>query len=324
MEKTRIGIVGYGNLGRGVEASITQNEDLELVAAVSRRKDIEVITPNIPVYTVHEAKNLVGKVDVLMLCGGSATDLPVQSPLFAENFCIVDSFDNHSKINHHFKKVDEVAKKHNTTAVISVGWDPGMFSVNRLYSNCILPKGQNYTFWGKGISQGHSDAIRRVEGVADARQYTVPVDDAMEAVRSGKNPSLTTRDKHLRDCYVVAKEGYDKEKIKQEIINMPAYFADYNTTVTFITHEELKEKHSGMPHGGFVIRSGDTQNAKHIVEYSIKLDSNPEFTASVMTAYARAAHKLYKEGKYGCFTAFDIPPAMLSPKTPEEMRAEML
>ena len=327
--KTRIGIYGYGNLGRGVEAAIRQNEDLELVAVFTRRdpKTLKINTAGIPVLHVDEVANMVGKIDVMILCGGSATDLPVQTPALAKYFNVVDSFDNHSKIPEHFSNVDDAAKRGGNVALISVGWDPGMFSLNRLLGNCILPDGKDYTFWGKGVSQGHSDAIRRIEGVADAKQYTIPVESALEAVRSGKNPELTTREKHTRECFVVAKEGADLARIANEIKTMPAYFADYDTTVHFITAEELKRDHAGIPHGGFVIRSGRTGfdlSHRHIIEYSLKLDSNPEFTSSVIVAYARAAHRLAREGQSGCKTVFDVPPAYLSPKSDEELRRTML
>ncbi len=324
MNKIRIAIAGYGNLGRGVENSIKQNPDMELVAVVSRRSDIQIDTKGIPVVPVGDIKTLKDQVDVLVLCGGSATDLPQQTPEFTQWFNTVDSYDNHSKIPEHFSAVDAVAKENGKVSVISVGWDPGMFSVNRLYSECILPSGSHYTFWGRGVSQGHSDAIRRVEGVLDARQYTVPVPNAIEAVRSGSNPTLSTREKHTRECYVVAAPGADLKKIESEIVSMPAYFADYDTTVTFISQEELNKNHSEIPHGGFVIRSGDTGKNKHIIEYALKLDSNPEFTASVMTAYARAAYRLCQKGQSGCYTCFDIAPALLSIKTAEELRREML
>ena len=327
--KTRIGIYGYGNLGRGVEAAIRQNDDLELVCVFTRRdpKALKINTAGIPVLHVDEVANMVGKIDVMILCGGSATDLPVQTPALAKYFNVVDSFDNHSKIPEHFSNVDDAAKRGGNVALISVGWDPGMFSLNRLLGNCILPDGKDYTFWGKGVSQGHSDAIRRIEGVADAKQYTIPVESALEAVRSGKNPELTTREKHTRECFVVAKEGADLARIENEIKTMPAYFADYDTTVHFITAEELKRDHAGIPHGGFVIRSGRTGfdlSHRHIIEYSLKLDSNPEFTSSVIVAYARAAHRLAREGQSGCKTVFDVPPAYLSPKSGEELRRTML
>ena len=327
--KTRIGIYGYGNLGRGVEAAIRQNDDMELCAVFTRRDPsaLKINTDGVPVLHVDDALNMRDKIDVMILCGGSATDLPVQTPALAKLFNVVDSFDNHSKIPEHFERVDAAAKEGNTVAMISVGWDPGMFSLNRLLGNCILPDGKDYTFWGKGVSQGHSDAIRRIDGVADAKQYTIPVDAALAAVRSGENPELTTREKHTRECFVVAKEGADLARIENEIKTMPAYFADYDTTVHFISAEELRRDHSEIPHGGFVIRSGKTGfdlSHNHIIEYSLKLDSNPEFTSSVIVAYARAAHRLAKEGQSGCKTVFDVPPAYLSPKSGEELRRMML
>ena len=323
---TRIGILGYGNLGRGVECAIKKNNDMELVAIFTRRNPSELKTnSNAKVVSIEEIENWQNKIDVLILCGGSATDLPIQSPKYAKLFNIVDSFDNHANIPEHFKNVDNSAKSNNKTAIISVGWDPGMFSLNRLYANCILPDGNDYTFWGKGVSQGHSDAIRRIEGVLDAKQYTIPIESVLESVREGKNPQLTTRQKHKRECFVVIQENADKDKIEQEIKTMPNYFEPYDTTVHFIPQDELNEKHSGIPHGGFVLRSGKTsENSKHIIEYSLKLDSNPEFTSSVLLAYARAIAKLNKEGNYGAKTVFDIPPAYLSSKTNEELRATML
>ncbi|GAA6395451.1 diaminopimelate dehydrogenase [Solibaculum mannosilyticum] len=325
----RIGIMGYGNLGRGVECAIRNSEDAELVAVFTRRdpKTVDILTPNVPVYSVDQAISKKDDIDVLILCGGSATDLPVQTPKFAEYFNVVDSFDTHAKIPEHFANVDAAAKKGGKVGVISVGWDPGMFSLNRLYANAVLPKGQDYTFWGKGVSQGHSDAIRRIAGVKDARQYTIPVESALEAVRSGETPELTTRQKHTRECFVVAEEGADLERIEREIKTMPNYFADYDTTVHFITEEEMKRDHSTLPHGGFVIRSGKTGwdlEHTHIIEYSLKLDSNPEFTSSVILAYARAAYRLNQEGQSGCKTAFDIAPAYLSAQSGEELRAHLL
>lgn len=325
----RIGIMGYGNLGRGVECAIKQNPDMELVAVFTRRnpKDLKIATDTAKVYHVDEAENMVDAIDVMVLCGGSATDLPKQSPQYASLFNVVDSFDTHANIPQHFDSVDAASKKGNKVSIISVGWDPGVFSLNRLYANAILPNGTDYTFWGKGVSQGHSDAIRRIEGVQDAKQYTIPVDNALASVRSGKNPDLTTREKHTRDCYVVVQEGADKAKIESEIVNMPNYFADYNTTVTFISQEELNEKHSGIPHGGFVIRSGKTglnNENTHIIEYSLKLDSNPEFTAAVLVAYARAAYRLNTEGQSGCKTVFDIAPAYLSSVSNAELRKNLL
>ncbi len=325
----KIGIYGYGNLGRGVENAIRQNDDLELVGVFTRRdpSSLKINTPGVPVYHVDKVTELTDEIDVMIICGGSATDLPVQTPALAKLFNVVDSFDTHAKIPEHFANVDAAAKESGKVAVISVGWDPGMFSLNRMYAGAILPHGKDYTFWGKGVSQGHSDAIRRIEGVADAKQYTIPVDEALDAVRSGKNPELTTRQKHTRECFVVAKDGADKEKIEKEIVSMPNYFADYDTTVHFISQQELDENHSGIPHGGFVIRCGktgkDLENT-HIIEYSLKLDSNPEFTASVIVAYARAAAKLNKDGASGCKTVFDIAPGYLSSKSPEELRKALL
>lgn len=320
----RIGIYGYGNLGKGIENAIRQNDDMSLVAVFTRRdpSTLKIATPEAVVCRADQVAEYKDKIDVMILCGGSATDLPVQTPALAEMFTVVDSFDTHAKIPEHFANVDKAAKKGNNIAMISVGWDPGMFSLNRLYASAILPDGKDYTFWGKGISQGHSDAIRRLDGVADAKQYTIPVDEALEAVRSGSCPELTTRQKHIRECFVVAKEGADKAKIEKEIKEMPNYFADYDTTVHFISAEELKRDHSGIPHGGFVIRTGKT-GAKlehnHIIEYSLKLDSNPEFTASVIVAFARAVFRLQNEGASGCKTVFDIPPAYLSPKSYDEL-----
>ncbi|MBR5596664.1 MAG: diaminopimelate dehydrogenase [Lachnospiraceae bacterium] len=325
----RIGILGYGNLGKGVESAIRQNEDMELVGVFTRRNpdELQIRSRGVPVYSDSKLLEMKDDIDVLILCGGSATDLPKQTPEYAKYFNVVDSFDTHAKIPEHFEAVDVVAKEYNTTAMISVGWDPGMFSLNRLYGNAILPEGKDYTFWGKGVSQGHSDAIRRVEGVKDAKQYTIPLDAALDAVRSGSNPELTTRQKHLRECFVVAKEGADLNKIEETIKNMPNYFADYDTTVHFITEEELVKNHSGIPHGGFVLRSGVTgweKENKHLIEYSLKLDSNPEFTASVIVAYARAAYRMNKEGRAGCKTVFDVPPAYLSPLSGAELRKHLL
>lgn len=327
--KTRIGILGYGNLGRGIECAIKHNDDMELVAVFTRRNpdDVKILTENVKVYSVNDVEEFKDKIDVMILCGGSATDLPEQTKKYAEMFNVIDSFDTHAKIPEHFASVDEVAKKSGKIGIISVGWDPGMFSLNRLYANAILTNGSDYTFWGKGVSQGHSDAIRRIDGVLDGKQYTIPVESALEAVRNGLNPELTTRQKHTRECFVVAEEGADKARIESEIKNMPNYFADYDTTVHFITEEELKKNHSGIPHGGFVIRSGKTgwnDENTHIIEYSLKLDSNPEFTASVLIAYARAAARLNAEGQTGCKTVFDIAPAYLSAQSGEELRAHML
>ncbi len=325
----RIGIMGYGNLGKGIECAIKQNDDMELVAVFTRRNpaDVKILTEGVKVYHVDDAVKMQDDIDVMILCGGSATDLPKQTPEFVKMFNVVDSFDTHANIPVHFDAVDAAAKESGKVGIISVGWDPGMFSLNRLYANAILPNGQDYTFWGKGVSQGHSDAIRRVEGVLNGKQYTIPVDSALEAVRSGQNPELTTRQKHTRECFVVAAEGADKAKIEAEIKNMPNYFADYDTTVHFITEEELQKNHSGIPHGGFVIRSGKTgwnEENTHIIEYSLKLDSNPEFTSSVIVAYARAAYRLSQEGQCGCKTAFDIAPAYLSSKSGAELRAHLL
>ncbi len=323
----KIGIFGYGNLGRGIESAIKMNDDLELVAVFTRRnpKDLKTNTENAKVCSAEDILEYKDKIDVLILCGGSATDLPVQTPELAKHFNVVDSFDTHAKIPQHFENVDKSAKEAEKIAVISAGWDPGMFSINRIYSEAVLPEGSTYTFWGKGVSQGHSDAIRRIDGVLDARQYTIPIDKALDAVREGTNPTLSTREKHLRECFVVAKDDADKAKIENEIKTMPNYFADYDTIVHFISKEELDRDHSGIPHGGFVIRSGKTSDGlNHIIEYSLKLDSNPEFTASVIAAYARAAYKMNKEGFKGCKTVFDIPPSYLSPKSNEELRKELL
>ncbi|HIY82783.1 diaminopimelate dehydrogenase [Rubneribacter sp.] len=329
MAKTRIGILGYGNLGRGVELSCRQNDDMEL-AAVFTRRDPSSVRPLTEGVAVHSADDLAahaGDIDVLVLCGGSASDLPEQTPACASLFNVVDSFDTHAKIPEHFANVDAAAREGGKVAVISAGWDPGMFSLARLYATSILPDGADYTFWGRGVSQGHSDAIRRVEGVADARQYTVPVPAALEAVRAGETPELTTRQKHTRECYVVAKEGADRAAIERAIVEMPNYFADYDTTVTFVTQEELDRDHAGIPHGGSVIRSGKTGRDgenRHVVEFSLTLDSNPEFTGSVLVACARAAHRLALEGQTGCKTMFDIAPAYLSSMSGEELRASML
>ena len=325
----RIGILGYGNLGRGIECAIRQNQDMELVAVFTRRdpQQVKIQTEGVSVYKVDQIAEFQDKIDVLMLCGGSATDLPKQTPEYAKYFNVIDSFDTHANIPQHFADVDEVAKANGHVAMISVGWDPGMFSLNRLYAASILPEGKDYTFWGKGVSQGHSDAIRRVKGVKDGKQYTIPVDAALEAVRSGSNPELTTRQKHTRECFVVAEEGADLAQIEHDIKTMPNYFSDYDTTVHFISEEELKRDHSGIPHGGFVIRSGKTglnKEHNHIIEYSLKLDSNPEFTASVLVAYARAVYRMQQEGMKGCKTVFDVAPAYLSPMSAEELRAHLL
>ena len=325
----RIGIFGYGNLGKGIECAIKHNPDLELKAVFTRRNpdSVKILTEGVKVCSAEDAPKWKDEIDVMILCGGSATDLPVQTPKLAEYFNVVDSFDTHARIPEHFAAVDEAAKKSGHVGMISVGWDPGMFSLNRLYANCILPGGHDYTFWGKGVSQGHSDAIRRIAGVKDARQYTIPVESALEAVRSGKNPELTTREKHTRECFVVAEEGADLKKIEEEIVTMPNYFVDYDTTVHFISEEELQRDHAGIPHGGFVIRTGSTgwnDENKHVIEYSLKLDSNPEFTSSVLVAYARAAYRMNKEGQTGCKTVFDVAPAYLSAQDGAELRKHML
>ena len=325
----RIGIMGYGNLGRGIECAIRQNPDMKLVAVFTRRspETVRILTPGVPVYHADEAIAKKDDIDVLILCGGSATDLPRQTPEYAKYFNVTDSFDTHAKIPAHFEAVNAAAKEGGKVAVISCGWDPGMFSINRVYAGAILPEGKDYTFWGKGVSQGHSDAIRRIEGVVDAKQYTIPIDEALSAVRSGETPDFTARQKHLRECFVVAAEGADKTRIEQEIKTMPNYFADYDTIVHFITLDELKRDHGGIPHGGFVIRSGKTgadRENTHIIEYSLKLDSNPEFTASVIVACARAAHRLAQEGLTGCKTILDLPPSYLSPMSDEELRATLL
>lgn len=324
----KIGILGYGNLSRGVESAILQNTDMELVAVFTRRSPENIKTKSgVPVFTVSELENYKNKIDVLVLGGGSATDLPAQTPEYVKYFNVVDSFDTHAKIPEHFENVNKAAKEAGKVGIISVGWDPGMFSLLRMISTSVLPEGENYTFWGKGVSQGHSDAIRRIKGVKDARQYTIPVEEAVNRVRKGENPELSTRDKHVRECFVVVEEGTDKSAIESEIINMPNYFSDYNTTVHFISEEEMARDHKGLPHGGFVLRSGVTgfnKENKHIVEYSLKLDSNPEFTGSVIAAYARAAYRLSKEGVSGCKTVFDIAPAYLSPVSGEELRRTML
>lgn len=327
--KIRVGIIGYGNLGKGVECAIAKTPDMELAGIFTRRSP-ESVKPHdadTPVYTMEDALALKDKIDVMILCGGSANDLPEQTKLFAKHFNVVDSFDTHAKIPMHFEAVDEASKEGKYISVISAGWDPGMFSLNRLYAQAVLPEGSDYTFWGKGVSQGHSDAIRRIEGVQDARQYTIPKEEALTSVRSGSNPELTTREKHLRECFVVAKEGADKTRIEKEIVTMPNYFADYDTIVHFISQEELNEKHAGIPHGGFVIRSGSTgwnNENKHVIEYSLKLDSNPEFTSSVLVAYARAAYRMHKEGMCGCKTVFDIAPAYLHFEDGAALRKKLL
>ena len=325
----KIGILGYGNLGRGVECAVKQNDDMELVAVFTRRnpEDVKILTETATVCSVADVEDWKDKIDVMIICGGSATDLPKQTPVYAKMFNVIDSFDTHARIPEHFANVDAAAKEGGHVGIISVGWDPGMFSLNRLYANAILPDGNDYTFWGKGVSQGHSDAIRRVEGVKDGKQYTIPVEAALKAVRNGENPELTTRQKHTRECFVVLEEGADAAKVEEEIKTMPNYFSDYDTTVHFISEEELKANHSGIPHGGFVLRSGKTGwngENKHLIEYSLKLDSNPEFTSSVLIAYARAAYRLASEGQIGCKTVFDIAPAYLSAKSGEELRKHML
>ena len=329
MNPIRIGIFGYGNLGRGVESAIRQNPDTVLVAVFTRRDpaSVKLRTAGVPVVSADLVFDYKDKIDVMILCGGSATDLPKQTPALAQSFNVVDSFDNHAKIPEHFAAVDAVARASGKTAIISVGWDPGMFSLNRMYAGAILPCGNDYTFWGKGVSQGHSDAIRRIAGVKNAKQYTIPVQASLDAVRSGANPALTTREKHTRECFVVAEEGADTAQIEREIKEMPNYFADYDTTVHFISEEELLRDHGGIPHGGFVIRTGSTGfdgEHNHVIEYSLKLDSNPEFTSSVLLAFARAAYRLSARGDCGCKTVLDVPPAMISPKSPEELRKSLL
>lgn len=325
----RIGILGYGNLGRGVECAIRQNPDMELAAVFTRRdpETVKILTDTAKVCRVEDAVQWKEKIDVLIICGGSATDLPVQTPEYVKYFNVIDSFDTHARIPEHFANVDAAAKASGNVGIISVGWDPGMFSLNRMYANAILPEGSDYTFWGKGVSQGHSDAIRRIAGVKNAKQYTIPVEAALEAVRAGENPVLSTREKHTRECFVVLEEGADAARIEKEIKEMPNYFADYDTTVHFISEEELLANHSGIPHGGLVLRSGVTgwnKEHKHLIEYKLQLDSNPEFTSSVIVAYARAAYRLAAEGQTGCKTVFDIAPAYLSAKSAEELRATML
>ena len=324
-----IGIYGYGNLGRGVEDSVKRNPDMNLVAVFTRRNpdSLKIATENVPVVSTDDIMDWKDKIDVMIICGGSATDLPEMTPALAEHFNVVDSYDNHSSIPAHFANVDAKAKENSTTALISCGWDPGMFSLNRLYASAVLPDGNDYTFWGKGVSQGHSDAIRRIDGVIDARQYTVPVEEAMERIRNGETPELTAREKHKRECFVVVEDGADKDRIRDEIVNMPAYFAPYDTTVTFITMEEMKEKHSELPHGGSVIRTGKTGKDNchsQVIEYKLTLDSNPEFTGSVLTAYARAVYRLAERGCFGCKSVFDIAPADLSLQSREELLAHML
>ena len=325
----KIGILGYGNLGRGIECAIRQNPDMELAAVFTRRdpKNVKILTQTAQVCPVSEATDWKDRIDVMILCGGSATDLPVQTPEYVRYFNVVDSFDTHARIPEHFANVDAAAKKSGKLGIISVGWDPGMFSLNRMYANAVLPEGRDYTFWGKGVSQGHSDAVRRIKGVKNARQYTIPVSEALASVRAGENPDLSTREKHTRECFVVLEEGADPTRVEQEIKTMPNYFADYDTTVHFISEEEMEKNHSGIPHGGFVLRSGVTgweKEHNHLIEYSLKLDSNPEFTSSVIVAYARAAYRLACEGQTGCRTVFDIAPVYLSSKTAEELRSSML
>ena len=326
--KIRIGIAGYGNLGKGVECAVTKTPDMETVGVFTRRSPESLTTrTNVPVYSMDEAKNMTDKIDVMILCGGSANDLPRQTAEMAAYFNVVDSFDTHAKIPEHFANVDAACRENGTVGVISAGWDPGMFSLNRLYGQAILPDGCDYTFWGKGVSQGHSDAIRRIKGVADGKQYTIPVEEALERVRNGENPTLTTREKHIRECFVVPEEGADLGAIEEAIKTMPNYFADYDTIVHFITKEELDRDHSGIPHGGMVFRTGKTglnNEHSHVIEYRLKLDSNPEFTAGVVVACARAAYRLAKEGQRGCKTIFDIAPAYLHPESPETLRATLL
>ncbi len=321
----KLAIAGYGNLGRGVEAAVRKNPDIELCAVLTRRDPSTVKTAGTPVISEKDAESLVGKIDVLIICGGSATDLPVMTPKYAEMFNVIDSFDTHAKIPEHFEAVNAAALKNGHTAIISVGWDPGLFSVSRIYGDAVLPDGESYTFWGPGVSQGHSDAVRRIEGVKRAVQYTIPVDEAMERARSGERPTLGVREKHTRLCYVVAEEGADRAEIERKIVTMPNYFDEYDTTVKFIDEDEFVRDHGGMPHGGFVIRSGETsEGKKQVIEYGLKLDSNPEFTGSVLVAYARAAARLAEKGDFGCKTVFDIAPALLSPKSGEELRHMML
>ena len=325
----KIGILGYGNLGRGIECAIKQNDDVELAGVFTRRdpSTVKIMTEGVKVYSVDDAPKMKDEIDVMILCGGSATDLPEQTPKYAQWFNVVDSFDTHKRIPEHFANVDKAASESGHVGIISVGWDPGMFSLNRMYANAILTNGKDYTFWGKGVSQGHSDAIRRIKGVKDGKQYTIPVESALEAVRSGKNPELTTREKHTRECFVVAEEGADLARIENEIKTMPNYFDEYDTTVHFISEEELKRDHSGIPHGGFVIRTGKTgwnDENSHVIEYSLKLDSNPEFTSSVIIAYARAAYRMNQEGQNGCKTVFDVAPAYLSALSGEELRKHLL
>ena len=325
MSKIRIGIIGYGNLGRGVVASLKLNPDMELKGIFTRRDANSMESNGLPMINISELANYKNEIDVMILCGGSATDLPVQGPMVVEMFNTVDSFDTHAKIPAYFESIDKIAKVSGKVGLLSVGWDPGLFSLNRLLAQSVLPSGTDYTFWGTGISQGHSDALRRIEGVADAKQYTIPKDAALESVRNGENPTLSTREKHARLCYVVVKDGADKAKIENEIVTMPNYFSDYDTEVKFISANELQEKHSGMPHGGFVIRTGETsEGTKQKIEFSLELDSNPEFTSSVLVAYARATYRLSKDGVSGAKTVFDIPYGLLSPKSAAELRKELL
>ncbi len=325
--KIRIGIVGYGNLGRGVHTAIQQNPDMSLECVFSRRdpSTVEVVEPKVPVHSLDKVDNFKGDIDVLILCGGSKNDLPEQGPALAELFCTVDSFDTHARIPEYFEQVNTAAIKGGTTSLISTGWDPGLFSINRLYGESILPLGATYTFWGKGLSQGHSDAVRRVPGVKAAVQYTIPSENAMQRVRNGENPNLTTRERHTRECFVVLDDGANEEEVRAAIVNMPDYFADYDTTVNFISMQTLEQEHSSMPHGGVVIRSGTSgNNSNQVIEYSLALESNPEFTSSVLVAYARAIYKLHKQGSKGAFTVFDIAPGLLSPKSPAQLRKELL
>lgn len=323
----RIGIAGYGNLGRGVESAIQQNEDMELVGVFTRRNpdSVALLNPTIPVYSIDDIENYKEAIDVLILCGGSKNDLPEQGPAFARHFNTIDSFDTHAKIPDYYEEIDAAAKPNGKVAILSVGWDPGLFSLNRLFGEAILPEGGTYTFWGKGLSQGHSDAVRRIEGVKGAVQYTIPIADAVDRVRSGSLPELTTREKHMRECYVVLEDGANADQVKEAIVTMPDYFADYDTTVYFISEEELQRDHVAMPHGGFVIRSGKTGNGhSQVMEYSLTLESNPEFTSSVLVAYARAAYRLAQAGEAGAKTVLDIAPGLLSPKSPAQLRRELL
>jgi len=327
--KTRIGIIGYGNLGKGVEIALKNTEDMELVAVFTRRnpETVKILSNDIPVVSIDKVEEYKDKIDVMILCGGSATDLPIQTPKYAQMFNVVDSFDTHARIPEHFANVDKATKESGHIGLISVGWDPGLFSLNRVYADSILPDGEDYTFWGKGVSQGHSDAVRRIEGVKNAKQYTIPKKEALEAVRNGENPTLSTRDKHEREVFVVADEGADKDRIEKEIKEMPNYFDEYDTTVHFIDEEEFNKNHSGMAHGGFVFRCGKTgvnKEHNHIIEYSLKLDSNPEFTTSVLVAYARAVKRMYDEGMRGAKTVLDVAPAYLSAKSGEELRSHLL